>query len=76
MRFEDVQAQLDLAPVFAAVRTTEFGLLHLFAHNADATGSMTRAQGNRAEIAARLRVGTGRDDSSTVEVVVNPRQGA
>ena len=47
-RLEDVQAQLDLAPVFAAVRATEVGLLHLFAHKADATGSVTRAQGNRA----------------------------
>ena len=47
-RLEDVKAQLHLAPVFAAVRATEVGLLHLFAHKADATGSMTRAQGNRA----------------------------
>ncbi len=48
-RFEDVEAQLHLAPVFAAVRATEVGLLDLFAHNADATGSVTRAQGNRAQ---------------------------
>ena len=37
-----------LGPVFTAVRATEVGLLHLFAHNADATGLVTRAQGNRA----------------------------
>ena len=43
-RFEDVQAQLYLAPVFTAVRATEVDLLHLFAHNADATHSVTRAQ--------------------------------
>ena len=47
-RLEHVKAQLDLAPVFATVLATEVGLLHLFAHNADATGSVTRAQGNRA----------------------------
>ena len=46
--FEDVQAQLHLAPVLAAVRARIVGLLHLFAHNADATASVTAAQGNRA----------------------------
>ena len=47
-RFEDVQAQLHLAPVLAAVRATEVGLLHFLAHKADATAWMTAAQGNRA----------------------------
>jgi hypothetical protein len=50
--FEDVQAQLDLAPVLASVRATEVSLLQFFAHNADATTSVTVAQGNRAQIAA------------------------
>ena len=36
-RLEDVEAQLHLAPVLAAVRASEVGLLHLFAHKADAT---------------------------------------